>query len=111
VTDTHRDVLVVPRSALVAEGRRWHLFRVRTTGEVPRAELIEVERGFEEGDRVEILPPAQADPPLHEGDRIVVTGASSLSDGSTLEIVDSAREVAGASPRNAPTIEERCVAS
>jgi RND family efflux transporter MFP subunit len=28
VTDTHADALVVARSALVAEGRRWHLYRL-----------------------------------------------------------------------------------
>jgi membrane fusion protein (multidrug efflux system) len=35
VTDTHDEALVVPRSALVAEGRRWHLFRLARPGEEP----------------------------------------------------------------------------
>ncbi len=54
VTDTHEDALVVPRSALVAEGRRWHLFRIKDDDQ-KHVELIEVTRGYEEADRVEIL--------------------------------------------------------
>ncbi|NIM02291.1 MAG: efflux RND transporter periplasmic adaptor subunit [Acidobacteria bacterium] len=78
VIDTHEDTLVVQRAALVPEGRRWHMFRLNDAG--THVERIEVRRTFEEGDRVEIAP---VDPavPLSEGDRIVVVGASALSDG------------------------------
>lgn len=88
VTDTHEDALVVPRSALVAEGRRWHLFRVSESDE-GKVELVGVTRGFEEADRVEILA-TEGDRPLVEGDRVVVTGAPALSDGSTIEILGAA---------------------
>jgi len=88
VTDTHTDTLLVPRSALVAEGRRWHLFRIKKEdGEQPVAELIEVTRGYEERDHVEILDDADTERSLDQDDLIVVTGASSLSDGSTVEIM------------------------
>jgi len=87
VTDTHEDVLLVPRSSLVAEGRRWHLFRLKE-GDERHVELIEVARGFEEGDRVEILEGSGAERPLSENDRVVITGASSLSDGSAVQILD-----------------------
>ncbi|MEE8411527.1 MAG: efflux RND transporter periplasmic adaptor subunit [Acidobacteriota bacterium] len=78
VIDTHLDTLVVRRSALVPEGRRWHLFRLNDAG--THAERVEVQRGFEEGEQVEI---ATVDPEmtLRDGDRIVVVGASALSDG------------------------------
>jgi membrane fusion protein (multidrug efflux system) len=87
VTDTHDNALVVPRSALVAEGRRWHLFRIREDNEY-QVELIEVTRGFEEAERVEILETAELERPLDEGDPVVVTGASSLSDESNVKVLD-----------------------
>jgi RND family efflux transporter MFP subunit len=92
VTDTHENVLVVPRSALVAEGRRWHLFRIKDDGK--HVELIEVGRGFEEADMVEILQDDDGGRPLSEGDRIVVTGASSLDDGSAIQVLNEAADEA-----------------
>ncbi len=94
VTDTHPNALVVPRSALVAEGRRWHLFRVKDDDE-DAVELIEVTRGFEENDRVEIFGIPGDVRPLREGDRIVVTGASSLSDGSVVQIMEESGGATG----------------
>jgi len=95
VTDTHQGVLLVPRSALVAEGRRWHLFRIKDDDD-NHVELIEVERGFEEADQVEIVADSAAARPLREGDRIVVTGASSLNDGSAVQVLN--RPAAGEQP-------------
>jgi len=97
VTDTHADTLVVPRSALVAEGRRWHLFRLKD-GDAAKVELIEVTRGFEEADRVEILADSSALRPLRQGDPIVVTGASSLSDDSHVEVLTETAGDAGEDP-------------
>jgi membrane fusion protein (multidrug efflux system) len=95
VTDTHDNALVVPRSALVAEGRRWHLFRIKDD-DAKHVELIEVTRGFEEAERVEILADSSADRPLRVGDTIVVTGASSLDDGSAVQVLtEEADELAG----------------
>ena len=78
VIDTHKDTLVVSRSALVPEGRRWHLFRLDVSG--THVERIEVRRGYEEGERVEVhtVDPAFS---LSAGDAVVVVGASALSDG------------------------------
>jgi len=92
VTDVHEQALVVPRSALVAEGRRWHLFRV---GEGDRVQRIEIRRGFEEDDRVEILDAVEADPPLVAGDRVVVVGARALTDGSRVDIAEPDERQAG----------------
>jgi len=87
VTDTHENTLVVPRTALVAEGRRWHLFRVKEDNEY-EVELVEVRRGFEESEFVEILDTVNLDRPLREGDSVVVTGASALSDESAVQVLD-----------------------
>lgn len=87
VTDTHQQALVVPRSSLVAEGRRWHLFRVDEDGE--NVERIEVTRGYEEQDRVEILGVVGDGRALTTGDRVVVLGASALTDGVRVEILEN----------------------
>jgi len=86
VTDTHENTLVVPRSALVAEGRRWHLFRLKEESE-HEVDLIEITRGFEDADRVEILETAELERALGEGDQVVITGASSLSDESIVQVL------------------------
>ena len=88
VTDTHQQALVVPRSSLVAEGRRWHLFRISEGGE--KVERIEVTRGYEEQDRVEILGVVDETRELGTEDRVVILGASALTDGVRVEILDDA---------------------
>jgi membrane fusion protein (multidrug efflux system) len=87
VTDTHPEALVVPRSALVAEGRRWHVYRLDDGGQKVRQ--VEVTLGFEEGDRVEIRRVSGADTDLAPGTPVVVTGASALSDGARVRVVDA----------------------
>ena len=86
VTDTHDDALVVARSALVAEGRRWHLYRL--TEEGTTVEQVEVELGFETGDRVEIIGTERSEGGISAGDRVVVTGAPALSDGAKIRLMD-----------------------
>lgn len=85
VTDVHEDTLVAPRSALVAEGRRWLVYRVADDGE--KAESVEVELGYESGELVEIAGAVDGRP-LVEGDLLVVLGASALSDGAPILILD-----------------------
>ena len=82
VIDTHEQALVVPRSALVAEGRRWHLFRVLEDGTSRRA--LEVERGYEEGDLVEILSVVSSHEPSVRATTVIVVGAAALTDGSAI---------------------------
>jgi membrane fusion protein (multidrug efflux system) len=84
VTDTHPRSLVVPRSALVAEGRRWHLFRLKADGAA--VEKVEVRPGYEEGDRVEILGADGTEAGLEPGTPVVVVGASALTDGARVDV-------------------------
>ncbi len=85
VTDTHEDALVVTRSALVAEGRRWHLYRLTEDGTT--VEQIEVTLGFETGDRVEIVGAVRDEVNIDDGERVVVAGAPALSDGAKIRVV------------------------
>jgi RND family efflux transporter MFP subunit len=86
VTDTHEDALVVARSALVAEGRRWHIYRL---AEDETVEQIEVALGFESGERVEIDHAVDTSFTLSPGDRVVVAGAPALSDGAKIRIMNA----------------------
>jgi RND family efflux transporter MFP subunit len=98
VTDTHADALVVARSALVAEGRRWQLYRL--TDDETTVEQIEVVLGFETGDRIEIAGTTDASVEITPGQRVIIVGAPALSDGAKVRVmtdpdVDSAAEPAG----------------
>jgi RND family efflux transporter MFP subunit len=90
VTDTHADALVVARSALVAEGRRWYLYRLSSDG--TKVEQLEVTIGFETGDRVEIAGIVDPELSITPGDRVVVVGAPALSDGALVRVMDDSTE-------------------
>jgi membrane fusion protein (multidrug efflux system) len=89
VTDTHGEALVVPRPALVAEGRRWLLFRM---DEGDRVKQLEVQLGYEEGDRVEILEVLEPAGALVPGTPIVVAGAPALTDGALVRVIENGQE-------------------
>jgi membrane fusion protein (multidrug efflux system) len=92
VTATHDEALVVPRPALVAEGRRWLLFSL---DEDDKVKQLEVKLGFEEGDRVEIVEVLEPASALEPGTPIIVAGAPALSDGAFVRIVEDSRQEEG----------------
>jgi len=84
VTDTHLEALTIPRSALVAEGRRWRVYRLNPDGQ--SVQELEVQLGFEEEGRIELLPSADGGGSLQPGDELVVAGAPALSDGARVNV-------------------------
>ncbi len=94
VTDTHPGALVVPRSALVAEGRRWHLFRLAPGKD--KVEKLEVRLGYEEGDRVEVAGVDTPNARIEPGALVVVIGASALTDGARVEVMPERSAAVGA---------------
>jgi RND family efflux transporter MFP subunit len=84
VTETRDQALLVPRSALVADGRKWTLFRVDAGRAI--AERVEVRLGLEDGERVEIQPVEGAERAVAEGDLVVTSGAAALSDGAPVRL-------------------------
>ncbi len=85
ITDVHENALIVPRSALVAEGRRWLVYRATKAGDA--VEAVEVVLGYEEDDRVAISGTV-GERNLEVGDPLVVLGASALSDGAPIKIIE-----------------------
>jgi membrane fusion protein (multidrug efflux system) len=90
ITDTHADALVVPRSSLVAEGRRWHLYRLASDGAT--VEQLEVDLGFENGARVEIAAISTPGTALEPGMPVVAVGAPALSDGAKVRVTQEEDE-------------------
>ncbi len=92
VTDTHPQALVVARSALVAEGRRWQLYKlILDDKDKITVSQTEVKIGFENGDRVEITDTV-GDDELVAGTQVVVVGAPALSDKAAVRIVDDQKQ-------------------
>ena len=81
---------MVPRSSLVAEGRRWHLYRVNDDDTT--VEQLEVKIGFESGDRIEIAELVNGSSKLVSGQEVVIKGAPALSDGATIRTVNDEKE-------------------
>lgn len=87
VTETHAAALVVPRAALVAEGRRWHLYTLAEDGQ--SVAQHEVGLGFEAGEKVELIPPPGAESlTVKAGDPVVVVGAPALSPDARVQVVE-----------------------
>ncbi len=97
-TDRHAEALVVPREALVAEGRRWFLFTV----DGDKAKKVEVILGYEDQSRVEIHP---AEGELDAGIQVVTAGAGALEDGATVRLAGASGD--DTSAQNAPATASR----
>ncbi|RMI17263.1 MAG: efflux RND transporter periplasmic adaptor subunit [Calditrichaeota bacterium] len=78
IVDTHNNVPLIPKAALIYENERTYFFVV----EKDTARRIELQKGFEDAEKVEVLNP------LPEGIRVVVLGQNGLKDGSKVRIVE-----------------------
>jgi len=79
-TANKREVLAVPRDALVLRGSGTAVFVIDEDGTARRAN---VSTGIGQGDWIEVAGPVQA------GDRVVIRGNERLRDGQTVEIRES----------------------
>lgn len=78
--DLHENVPVIPRSAVITEDERNHVFVVDEDGSATRR-LVHL--GYERAGLVEIREGVQA------GETVVTAGKSSLSDGAKVEIINT----------------------
>lgn len=78
--DTHEDVPVIPRSALITEDDQNHVFVIAEDGTVTRRA---VQTGYEKDGIVEIVSG------LDTGEQVVTAGKGSLNNGTTVEVIGS----------------------
>jgi len=78
VTDTHREALLIPKSAILYDENRMYVFVIRDG----KAKRITLEPGFSDNEYVESLSG------IEEGDKLVVVGQTGLKDGAKVRIVD-----------------------
>ena len=78
IYDTHQDVQLVPKEAIIEEDDRTSVFVIQDTIAV----RVHIERGYTDSDHVEILSG------IEEGDRIITAGQGSLRDSSKVEVIE-----------------------
>jgi RND family efflux transporter MFP subunit len=78
--DLHEDVPVIPRSAIITEDERSHVFVVNEEGSVSRRNI---RLGYEQAGLIEVVDGVSA------GEKVVTAGKGSLSDGVRVEIIDA----------------------
>ena len=78
IIDTHTDTRLIPKSALIYENERTYFYTV----EADSAVRVELQRGFEDAEKVEVLNP------IADGTPIVVLGQNGLKDGTPVRISD-----------------------
>jgi len=77
--DLHEDVPVIPRSAVITEDERSHVFVINDEGSAARRD---VQLGYERDGLIEIIDG------LAQGETVVTAGKGSLSTGSQVEVVN-----------------------
>lgn len=80
--DLHEDVPVIPRSAVITEDERSHVFVVDENGSASRRN---VELGYERENHVEVIDGVKT------GEVVVTAGKGSLSEGAKVEVIESGR--------------------
>ncbi len=89
--ETHDDVLMLPREAVIRELQQAHVFVAQ--GDL--AEKRAVELGLEEGERLEIIAG------LEGGEKVIVAGQGGLKDGTKIKILEQDAERAAADDKPA----------
>ncbi len=77
ILDTHHDVVLIPKTAVVYENEYMNVFIVRDNV----AHKIRLEPGYEDNEKIESLKD------IEEGDKIVVIGQAGMKDKSKVNIV------------------------
>ncbi len=77
VLDTHHDVVLIPKTAVVYENEYMNVFIVRDN----MAHKIRLEPGYEDNEKIESLKDVE------EGDKIVVIGQAGMKDKSKVNVV------------------------
>jgi membrane fusion protein (multidrug efflux system) len=81
--DLRQDVPVIPRSAVITEDERNHVFVISEDGSASRRN---VQLGYERAGMIEVRDGVTA------GERVVTAGKGSLSDGARVEVIDLAQQ-------------------
>ena len=88
VRERRGDTVVLPREAVLRELKQAHVFVATGEGEEMRAERRAVTLGLEESERVEALSG------IEPGERVIVAGQGSLSDGAAIRTLDLSEQAA-----------------
>jgi len=83
VRERHPDAVLLPKQAVLRELKQAHVFVAAGEGDAMHAERREVTLGLEEGDVV------QAVAGIEPGERLVVAGQGSLSEGARIRTLDA----------------------
>jgi membrane fusion protein (multidrug efflux system) len=78
--DLHQDVPVIPRSAVITEDERSHVFVVDGNGSASRRD---VQLGYERAGMIEVRDG------VTDGETVVTAGKGSLSEGAKVEVIDT----------------------
>jgi membrane fusion protein (multidrug efflux system) len=78
--DLHKDVPVIPRSAVITEDERSHVFVIDAEGSASRRK---VSLGYERAGVIEVVDG------VSKGETVVTAGKGSLSDGARVEVIEA----------------------
>ncbi len=80
IIDTHKDVVLVPKTAIVYENEYMNVYVVRDS----IARKIQLNPGFEDNEKVEVLNEG-----ISAGDSIIVVGQAGMKDNTEVQVVRS----------------------
>ncbi|MHB2150453.1 efflux RND transporter periplasmic adaptor subunit [Calditrichota bacterium LG25] len=78
ILDTHKDVVLVPKTAIVYENENMYAYVVRDS----IAHRVKIQPGYEDNEKVEVLKD------IEEGEMIIVVGQAGMKDQTSVRIVN-----------------------